>query len=145
GPGGAFAATGDISIAPTSRDAHLPGLTPAAELSQPALLPEERLAQKQPVPAGRLHQGLPHGDLRTRNSWRLLLAEVPTVEVLEVQLVNAIAPFLINARLKPLMLRTPERDKHIVNVSAMEGQFYRNFKTTRHPHTNMAKAALNMM
>jgi NAD(P)-dependent dehydrogenase (short-subunit alcohol dehydrogenase family) len=43
------------------------------------------------------------------------------------------------------MLRTPERDKHIVNVSAMEGQFYRNFKTTRHPHTNMAKAALNMM
>ena len=46
---------------------------------------------------------------------------------------------------RPLMLRTPERDKHIVNVSAMEGQFYRNFKTTRHPHTNMAKAALNMM
>ena len=43
------------------------------------------------------------------------------------------------------MLRTPERDKHIVNVSAVEGQFYRRFKTTRHPHTNMAKAALNMM
>ena len=62
-----------------------------------------------------------------------------------MQLVNAIAPFIINARLKPLMLRTPERDKHIVNVSAVEGQFYRNFKTTRHPHTNMAKAALNMM
>ena len=57
-------------------------------------------------------------------------------------LVNAVAPFLLNARLKPLMLRTPERDKHIVNVSAMEGQFYRRFKTTRHPHTNMAKAAL---
>ena len=48
------------------------------------------------------------------------------------------------------MLRTPDgqvprRDKHIVNVSAVEGQFYRNFKTTKHPHTNMAKAALNMM
>src|SRR5688500_2173779 len=71
--------------------------------------------------------------------------EVPIVELLEVQLVNAIAPFLINARLKPLMTRTPERDKHIVNVSAMEGQFYRRFKTARHPHTNMAKAALNMM
>ena len=70
---------------------------------------------------------------------------MPSVELLEVQLVNAIAPFILNARLKPLMLRTPERDKHIVNVSAMEGQFYRNFKTTRHPHTNMAKAALNMM
>ena len=84
-------------------------------------------------------------DLRDRNSWRLLLDEVPTVELLEVQLVNAVAPFVLNARLKPLMLRTPERDKHIVNVSAVEGQFYRNFKTTRHPHTNMAKAALNMM
>ena len=68
-----------------------------------------------------------------------------SVELLEVQLVNAVAPFILNARLKPLMLRTPERDKHIVNVSAVEGQFYRNFKTTRHPHTNMAKAALNMM
>jgi NAD(P)-dependent dehydrogenase (short-subunit alcohol dehydrogenase family) len=70
---------------------------------------------------------------------------VPSVELLEVHLVNAVAPFILNARLKPLMLRTPERDKHIVNVSAMEGQFYRRFKTTRHPHTNMAKAALNMM
>jgi NAD(P)-dependent dehydrogenase (short-subunit alcohol dehydrogenase family) len=65
--------------------------------------------------------------------------------MLEVQLVNAVAPFIINARLKALMLRTPERDKHIVNVSAVEGQFYRSFKTIRHPHTNMAKAALNMM
>ena len=75
----------------------------------------------------------------------MLLSDVPTVELLEVQLVNAIAPFVLNARLKPLMLRSPDRDKHIVNVSAMEGQFYRNQKTTRHPHTNMAKAALNMM
>ncbi len=55
------------------------------------------------------------------------------------------APFVLNARLKPLMLRTPGNDKHIVNVSAVEGQFYRRFKTTKHPHTNMAKAALNMM
>jgi NAD(P)-dependent dehydrogenase (short-subunit alcohol dehydrogenase family) len=73
------------------------------------------------------------------------LHEVSTVELLEVQLVNAIAPFVLNARLKPLMLAVPTRDKHIVHVSAMEGQFYRTFKTTRHPHTNMAKAALNMM
>ncbi|HTM03963.1 MAG TPA: SDR family NAD(P)-dependent oxidoreductase [Vicinamibacterales bacterium] len=96
-------------------------------------------------PRGRLDQDLQQIDLRGRNSWRLLLHEVSSVELLEVQLVNAVAPFILNGRLKPLMLRTPERDKHIVNVSAMEGQFYRNFKTTRHPHTNMAKAALNMM
>jgi NAD(P)-dependent dehydrogenase (short-subunit alcohol dehydrogenase family) len=125
--------------------AALPGLNRAAELSQLPLLPEEMLAQSHLFPNGRLDQDLQQVDLRERNSWRLLMAEVPSVELLEVQLVNAIAPFIINARLKPLMLRTSERDKHIVNVSAMEGQFYRNFKTTRHPHTNMAKAALNMM
>jgi NAD(P)-dependent dehydrogenase (short-subunit alcohol dehydrogenase family) len=121
------------------------GLTHAAALSQVPLLPEELEAQKGLFPEGKLDQDLQQVDLRERNSWRLLMAEVPTVELLEVQLVNAIAPFILNARLKPLMLRTPERDKHIVNVSAVEGQFYRKFKTTRHPHTNMAKAALNMM
>jgi NAD(P)-dependent dehydrogenase (short-subunit alcohol dehydrogenase family) len=120
-------------------------LPSAAELSQVRLLPEELMAQGHLFPDGKLDQDLQQIDLRGRNSWRLQMAEVPSVELLEVQLVNAIAPFLINARLKPLMLRTPERDKHIVNVSAVEGQFYRNFKTTRHPHTNMAKAALNMM
>ena len=96
-------------------------------------------------PRGLLDQDLQQLDLRGRNSWRLLMAEVQSVELLEVHLVNAIAPFIINARLKPLMTRTPERDKHIVNVSAVEGQFYRSHKTVRHPHTNMAKAALNMM
>ena len=121
------------------------GITHAAELSQVPLLPEELAAQKSLFPEDKLDQDLQQIDLREKNSWRLLMAEVPTVELLEVQLVNAIAPFILNARLKPLMLRSPERDKHIVNVSAVEGQFYRKFKTTRHPHTNMAKAALNMM
>jgi NAD(P)-dependent dehydrogenase (short-subunit alcohol dehydrogenase family) len=121
------------------------GLTHAAALSQVPLLPEELEAQKSLFPEGKLDQDLQQIDLREKNSWRLLMAEVPTVELLEAQLVNAIAPFILNARLKPLMLRSPERDKHIVNVSAVEGQFYRKFKTTRHPHTNMAKAALNMM
>src|ERR1041385_8210777 len=121
------------------------GLTHAAALSQVALLPEEREAQKGLFPEGRLDQDMQQVDLRGRNSWRLLMAEVSSVELLEVQLVNAVAPFVLNARLKPLMLKAPGRDKHIVNVSAVEGHFYRNFKTTRHPHTNMAKAALNMM
>jgi NAD(P)-dependent dehydrogenase (short-subunit alcohol dehydrogenase family) len=140
-----------------SKIADMAGLTHAAQLSQVALLPEELAArhggcgdklsppQADLFPQGRLDQDLQQVDLRERNSWRMMMAEVPAVELLEVQLVNAIAPFLLNARLKPLMLRVPSRDKHIVNVSAVEGQFYRKFKTTRHPHTNMAKAALNMM
>ncbi len=121
------------------------GQTPSAALSQVRLLQEETVDSGHLFPEGRLDQDLQQVDLRDRNSWRFLLAEVSTVELLETQLVNAVAPFVLNARLKPLMLRTANRDKHIVNVSAVEGQFYRRFKTTRHPHTNMAKAALNMM
>ena len=109
------------------------------------MLPEELAAQQALFPQGKLDQDLQQVDLRERNSWRLRLHEVSSVELLEVHLVNAVAPFVLNSRLKPLLLRTAERDKHIVNVSAMEGQFYRRFKTTRHPHTNMAKAALNML
>ncbi len=130
---------------PADTLAQLPGVTSAPLLSQVPLLPEELERRADMFPEGRLDQDLQQVDLRQRNSWRLLLAEVSSIELLEVHLVNAVAPFIINARLKTLMLRTPERDKHIVNVSAVEGQFYRNWKTTRHPHTNMAKAALNMM
>ena len=139
------AAGRDLAAALTPVAAQTAGLTHAAALSQVPLLPDELTAQGALFPQGRLDQDLQQVDLRERNSWRMLMAEVPAVELLEVQLVNAVAPFILNARLKPLMLSTPERDKHIVNVSAVEGQFYRKFKTTRHPHTNMAKAALNMM
>jgi NAD(P)-dependent dehydrogenase (short-subunit alcohol dehydrogenase family) len=126
-------------VSPSTGPAH------SAELSLVPLPPDDLVGQDDLFPEGRLDQDLQQIDLRDRNSWRLLLADVSTVELLETQLVNAVAPFVLNARLKPLLLRTPERDKHIVNVSAVEGQFYRRFKTTRHPHTNMAKAALNMM
>jgi NAD(P)-dependent dehydrogenase (short-subunit alcohol dehydrogenase family) len=135
-------------VGPAAFDRRLPslaGIANAAELSQVPLLPDEHDVATQLFPSGRLDQDGQQVDLRERNSWRMLMADVPSVELLEVHLVNAVAPFILNARLKPLMLRTPGRAKHIVNVSAMEGQFYRNFKTTRHPHTNMAKAALNMM
>jgi NAD(P)-dependent dehydrogenase (short-subunit alcohol dehydrogenase family) len=127
------------------RLAEVSGLAHSAALSQVPLLPDELTARPKLFPEGRFDQDLQQKDLREINSWRLTLSEVPSVELLEVHLVNAVAPFMLNARLKDLMLRTPERDKHIVNVSAVEGQFYRKFKTTRHPHTNMAKAALNMM
>jgi NAD(P)-dependent dehydrogenase (short-subunit alcohol dehydrogenase family) len=120
------------------------GITASAALSQ------VRYAFDEPprgdlFPEGRFDADLQQVDLRLRNSWRLALADVPTAEMLEVHLVNAAAPFILCARLKPLMLRRPARDKHIVNVSAMEGIFSRGTKTDKHPHTNMAKAALNMM
>jgi NAD(P)-dependent dehydrogenase (short-subunit alcohol dehydrogenase family) len=119
------------------------------------LLPAAGGAALELFPTGILDQDLQQVDLRAHNSWRLPLHEVPTLELLEVLLVNATAPFVMTARLKPLMLRsaTPppgtatsaDGARHVVLVSAMEGQFYRALKTDRHPHTNMAKAALNML
>jgi NAD(P)-dependent dehydrogenase (short-subunit alcohol dehydrogenase family) len=121
------------------------GLLHSAALSQRRYLDEDYRDGNTLFPTNRYDEDQQQIDLREMNSWRLRLHEVETPELLEVQLVNAIAPYILNARLKPLMLRTPERDKHVVNVSAMEGQFYRATKTDKHPHTNMAKAALNMM
>ncbi|MEM7312123.1 MAG: SDR family oxidoreductase [Planctomycetota bacterium] len=123
----------------------LAGIQQAAQLSQVPLVDGDEDASNELFPEGRLDQDLQQVDLRNINSWRLPLADVPTVELLEVHLVNAVAPFIFNARLKPLMMKVATRDKHIVNVSAMEGVFYRAYKTDKHPHTNMAKAALNMM
>lgn len=84
-------------------------------------------------------------DLRPTNSWSLRLHEVGTVEALEVLLINTVASLLMTARLKETMLRSPFSRRFIINVSAMEGQFARESKTPFHPHTNMAKAALNML
>ena len=142
GTGDENAADGDAAVA---KPAPPPGVALSAALSQLVLVDGDERRDEALFPAGSLDADLQQVDLRDVNSWRLPLAEVSTVELLEVTLVNAIAPFLLDARLKPLMLRTPERDKHVVNVSAMEGQFYRAFKTDKHPHTNMAKAALNML
>jgi NAD(P)-dependent dehydrogenase (short-subunit alcohol dehydrogenase family) len=117
----------------------------AAELSQLALVPGDREHDLTLFPEHAYDADHQQVDLRRTNSWRLRLADVSTAELLEVQLVNAIAPFVLCARLKPLMERVPTRDKHVVNVSAVEGQFSRGTKTDKHPHTNMAKAALNML
>jgi len=83
-------------------------------------------------------------DLRPRNSWLAIADEVEPVELAEVHVVNAIVPFLIASRLRPLMTASRFPDRYIVNVSAMEGVFAYANKQPRHPHTNMAKAALNM-
>lgn len=84
-------------------------------------------------------------DLHATNSWIQKVDEVDPVELLEVQLCNMTAPFLLVSRLRPALAASPARRKYVVNVSAMEGQFSRGYKGPGHPHTNMAKAALNML
>ena len=121
------------------------GVRASARLSQVRYTYDDAERRPDLFPEGARDADLQQLDLRHRNSWRLTLAEVETPELLEVQLVNAVAPFILCARLKALMARGEGFDRHVVNVSAMEGVFSRGTKTDRHPHTNMAKAALNMM
>ncbi|MCX6482139.1 MAG: short-chain dehydrogenase, partial [Mycobacterium sp.] len=79
------------------------------------------------------------------NSWTQHVHEVEPLEMLEVQLANTTAPFLLISRLRPSMAASAARRTYVVNVSAMEGVFSRRYKGPGHPHTNMAKAALNML
>ena len=121
------------------------GLRASAQLSQVPYTYDSSLAVEEIFPRGTLDADLQQVDLRTMNSWRLRLADVPAPEMLEVQLVNSVAPFILCSKLAKLMRRDNTGKKHIVNVTAMEGKFHRFTKTDRHPHTNMAKAALNML
>lgn len=137
----------DTSSLPVAWNAEGPGigLRASAQLSQIPYSYDGGLQNEEVFPTGKLDVDLQQVDLRKTNSWRLKLGEVPTTELLEVQLVNAIAPFVLCNRLTPMMQRDYTGQKHIVNVTAMEGKFYRFKKEPRHPHTNMAKAALNML
>lgn len=100
----------------------------------------ERIAAGTAIDAGGL---LP--DTSAVNSWTQRVHEVDAMELLEVQLCNQTAPFILVSRLRPAMAASSARRKYVVNVSAMEGQFSRRYKGPGHPHTNMAKAALNML
>lgn len=145
----------DISIKQSGTDLQLPvawnqkapgvGLFASAKLSQIPYSYDHTLPAQEVFPQGKLDADLQQVDLRQTNSWRLCLGQVPTAEMIEIQLVNAIAPFVLCNKLSTMMKRQYTGQKHIVNVSAMEGKFARYIKTERHPHTNMAKAALNML
>ncbi|NEN22297.1 SDR family oxidoreductase [Cryomorpha ignava] len=121
------------------------GLTASAKLSQIAYTIDQSLTTEEVFPTGKMDADLQQVDLRKTNSWRLKLGEIHTNEMLEVQLVNSVAPFVLCNRLVNVMKKENTGMKHIINVSAMEGKFHKYHKESRHPHTNMAKAALNMM
>ncbi len=121
------------------------GLRASALLSQIPYAYDSAVNAEEIFPVGKLDCDLQQVDLRKTNSWRLKLSEVAAPEMLEVQLVNAVAPFVLCSQLEPIMTRDFTGKKHMVNVSAMEGKFQRFKKYDRHPHTNMAKAALNML
>ena len=121
------------------------GLRSSAKLSQIPYSFDNTLVAQDVFPEGELDADLQQVDLRKTNSWRLKLGEIETTEMIEVQLVNSVAPFVLCNRLSEVMKKDNTGQKHIINVSAMEGKFHSFFKEDRHPHTNMAKAALNML
>lgn len=116
----------------------------ADEITSAAMAPGssslERLAAGTAIDAGGL---IP--DENHINSWTQHVDQVEPLEMLEVQLANATAPFILISKLRPAMAASSARRKYVVNVSAMEGVFSRRYKGPGHPHTNMAKAALNML
>jgi len=121
------------------------GISASAKLSQIPYNHDHTLEVPKVFPKGQLDADLQQVDMRAMNSWRLGIGEIPTAEMIELLLVNAIAPFVLCNKLCTMMKRENTGQKHIVNVSAMEGKFHRYTKTDKHPHTNMAKAALNML
>ncbi|MBC7301896.1 MAG: SDR family NAD(P)-dependent oxidoreductase [Nocardia sp.] len=129
---------------PTALTASLTPSLSATDVAELALVAgsatPERIAAGVAIDAGGLVPDLAH-----TNSWVQTVGEVEATELLEVQLCNSVAPFILVSRLRPAMAAAAGRRKYVVNVSAMEGQFGRGYKGPGHPHTNMAKAALNML
>jgi NAD(P)-dependent dehydrogenase (short-subunit alcohol dehydrogenase family) len=125
--------------APASPHATTPHVLTALALRAGSAAPA-RVAAGTAIDAGGL---VP--DLHDVNSWTQPVQDVDPLELLEVQLCNSTAPFILISRLRASMAGSTARRKYVVNVSAMEGQFSRNYKGPGHPHTNMAKAALNML
>lgn len=129
---------------PTALTASLTPALTGAEVAELALVAgsatPDRIARGIAIDAGGLVPDLAH-----TNSWVHTVGEVDPTELLEVQLCNSVAPFILVSRLRPAMAAAAARRKYVVNVSAMEGQFSRGYKGPGHPHTNMAKAALNML
>jgi NAD(P)-dependent dehydrogenase (short-subunit alcohol dehydrogenase family) len=133
---------GQTSLQETGRGGALPL---SAALTQVPLLAGDERHDANLFPPGVYDADRQQLDLRGQNTWTMTLPEVPTLELLEVHAVNCLAPFLLMRKLDGLLMACPERPRYIVNVSAREGQFQCVYKTGCHPHTNMAKAALNMI
>jgi NAD(P)-dependent dehydrogenase (short-subunit alcohol dehydrogenase family) len=133
-----LAAAARIGCAETDAAAKADALTEAAMTAGSSSL--ERLAAGTAIDAGGLVPDVDHS-----NSWVQNVDQVEPIEMLEVQLANATAPFILISRLRASMASSDFDHTYVVNVSAMEGVFGRGYKGPGHPHTNMAKAALNML
>lgn len=79
------------------------------------------------------------------NSWTSKPEDITLCEFLEVQVINVTAPFMLCSGLKECLLKSNHPNKFIINVTSVEGSFSEKKKSSKHLHTNMAKASLNMI
>ena len=91
------------------------------------------------------NQVIDYSETPTSNSWVRKPEEISPQELLEVQLINVTAPFLLTNGLRHCLAYDNSVRKFVINVSSVEGRFNTKQKLARHVHTNMAKASLNMM
>jgi NAD(P)-dependent dehydrogenase (short-subunit alcohol dehydrogenase family) len=145
----AAAETGDLPAGPLPELEYFgtAGASPAAALTAgtPDLTPQQLTEMALTARSVAIDAGGLVPDTTPTNSWSDKVHEVDALELLEVQLCNVTAPFVLVSRLRSAMIRSSFARRYIVNVSAMEGIFTRGYKGAGHPHTNMAKAALNML
>ena len=130
----------ETSLVPASKLSFLPALNfnlSSAEMSQIALLPEDLHNDESIFPAGQYDKDGQQLDLRPHNSWMYELEEISLIELYEVLNINLVTPFLLNTKLLPSLTQN-HRTAYIINVSAMEGNFFAPRKHSRHAHTNMA-------
>ena len=132
--GGQTDAGGQTETGPSSAGALVAARASAG--AQLALLADADLRS---FPEGRLDESRQPLDLSGKNSWSRRLGEVSTAELLHTMAANAIAPFVLCSRLRPL-LSAPEGTApwgHIINVSALEGKFSVSGKKSMHRRIGM--------
>lgn len=102
--------------------------------------PEEKIFSIMPS-----NQIVDYGEQSDKNSWVRRPEEISPQELLEVQLINVTAPFILTNGLRKYLAHGKTKKSWVINVSSVEGRFNTKQKLARHVHTNMAKASLNMM
>mmetsp|Transcript_88420 Transcript_88420/g.253267 ORF Transcript_88420/g.253267 Transcript_88420/m.253267 type:complete len:577 (+) Transcript_88420:97-1827(+) len=107
----------------------------------------EAVEQLKDFPEGLVDESRQPLDLSASNSWSRRVGDVSTIELLQTLAANTAAPFIMLSRLASVLAPQGDEDPfgHVINVSALEGKFSVRNKSSSHPHTNMAKAALNML
>ncbi|KAJ3191333.1 hypothetical protein HK101_007861 [Irineochytrium annulatum] len=97
----AMGATVPFGVGSTSLD-----LNASAGMSQVAVVDGDGGFGEEVFPPGLYDRDDQQVDLRVVNSWKLEMGQISTVEMIECQLINSFAPWILISELKPCMMAT---------------------------------------